>query len=203
MAEDCKDYLTSYVLDHDIVPRMSLISLENLRNDMLDVIASLKVTKFQASHASQDVEKDALLHREDSVPPSKFKQQLDVFRAARDEAITLRDIRTIPLYPPGKIVQLVKTAASEPPAGCCGSTSASEEQQSSHYAARWADVEDLTEIIISSHFLDDHSSPNVLRELERTAEVFGLSSPFNIQVEDVATKKHSPRMGMRRSLWSH
>lgn len=203
MAEDCKDYLTSYVLDHDIVPRMSLISLENLRNDMLDVIASLKVTKFQASHASQDVEKDALLHREDSVPPSKFKQQLDVFRAARDEAITLRDIRTIPLYPPGKIVQLVKTAASEPPAGCCGSTSASEEQQSSHYAARWADVQDLTEIIISSHFLDDHSSPNVLRELERTAEVFGLSSPFNIQVEDVATKKHSPRMGMRRSLWSH
>lgn len=202
MAEDCKDYVTSYVLDHDIVPRMSLISLENLRNDMLDVIARLKVTKFQATHASQDIDKDALLHREDSIPPSKFKEQLDEFRERRVEAMTLRDVRTIPLYPPGNIVQLVKTADDELPTGCCFSSSSAVVEHVSPYAARWAHVEDFTEILISSHFLDDHSSPNVLRELERTAEVFGLSSPFDIKVDKMLSENHalSPR---RRSLWRH
>ena len=98
----------------------------------------------------------------------------------------IRDVRAIPLCPPGKIVQLVKTTADEPPAGCCsfGATAADSDEQSAPYAARWAHVTDFAEIIISSHFLDDHSSPNVLRELEGMAEVFGLSSPYDIQVSD-------------------
>lgn len=204
MAEDCKEYLTSYVLDHDIVPRMSLGSLENLRNDMLDMIARLKVTKFQATHANPQVDKDMLLHREDSIPPSKFKEQLDVFREQRDEAMTLRDVRSIPLYPPGKIVQLVKTADDKPPAGCCSSSAV--EEQDTPYAARWAHVEDFSEIIISSHFLDDHSSSNVLRELERTAEVFGLSSPYTFQEDALSTEnqKHPSGPFRRRvSLWQN
>jgi hypothetical protein len=91
--------------------------------------------------------------------------------------MTRRKVRSIPLYPPGKIVQLVKISNDAPPAGCCSASTAAEEDESP-YAARWAHVDDFSEIIISSHFLDDHSSANVLRELERTAQVFGLSSPY-------------------------
>ena len=194
MAEECKDYLTSYVLDHDIVPRLSLESLENLRNDMLDMIARLKVTKFQATHAKPQVDKDALLHRQDSIPPSKFQEQLDKFREKRDEAMTRRQVRSIPLCPPGKIVQLVKTSDDAPPAGCCSASSTAEVDESL-YAARWAHVDDFTEIIISPHFLDDHSSPNVLRELERTAQVFDLSSPYTFEDQQVSSTTNDPSRG--------
>lgn len=202
MADECKDYLTSYVLDHDIVPRMSLTSLENLRNDMLDVIASLKVTKHQATNASQDVGTELLLHRQNSIPASKFKEQLDEFREQRDEARTIRDVRSIPLCPPGKIVQLVKTTATEPPAGCCSFgaiAAAGSDEQSAPYAARWAHMTDFEEIIISSHFLDDHSSPNVLRELERMAEVFGLSSPYDIPRTEKPGDQHDRVLSRRSS----
>lgn len=194
MAEECKDYLTSYVLDHDIVPRMSVGSLENLRNGMLDKLARLKVTKFQATHAKPEVGQDMLLHRQDSIPPSKFKEHLDEFLERREEVIALRDVRTVPLYPPGKLLQLVKTTADDtPPTGCCSSAAA---VQDTPYMARWAHVQDLSEIILSSHFLDDHSTVNVLREIERTAGVFGLSGPtFTVQTEE---SRLSPR---RASLW--
>jgi sn1-specific diacylglycerol lipase len=188
MAEECKDYLTSYVLDHDIVPRMSVGSLENLRKGMLDMLARLKVTKFQATHAGPQVDQNMLLHRQDSIPPSKFKEQLDEFLERREEVIALRDVRTVPLYPPGKLVQLVKTADDTPPTGCC--SSAAVEVQDTPYMARWAHVEDLSEIILSSHFLDDHSTVNVLREIERTAGVFGLSGPtFTVQQEDTTESR--------------
>ena len=197
MVESCKDYLTSYVLDHDIVPRMSLVSLENLRNDMLDMIARLKVTKFQGTHAKPDIHKDMLLHREDSIPPSRFKEQLDEFYERRQEAESVRGIiRAVPLYPPGKIVHLMKATDDVPKAGCCSSSAI--EEQDSPYAARWAHGDDFTEIIISSHFLDDHSSPNVLSELERIAAIFGLSSPYIIQEDEVSPKGHR-----RRSMLSH
>jgi hypothetical protein len=127
-----------------------------------------------------------LLHRQNSIPSSKFKEQLEKFREQREEARTIRDVRSISLCPPGKIVQLVKTSADEPPAGCCNfrAAAAGSDVQSAPYAARWAYVTDFAEIIISSHFLDDHSSPNVLRELEGMAEVFGLSSPYHIQLTE-------------------
>jgi len=200
MAESCKDYLTSYVLDHDIVPRISVESLENLRDDMLDMIARLKVTKYQATHAKPQVDKDSLLHREESIPPSNFKEQLNEFRERLEEAKSNRYLRNIPLYPPGKIVQLVKTADDEPRAGCCCSSTATE-QQDVPYAARWAQAHDFKEIIISSHFLDDHSSTNVLRELERTAEVFGLSSPYTIEEEVPPSSGFHPRRAFAASLF--
>lgn len=202
MAEECKPYLTSYVLDHDIVPRISLTSLENLRNDMLDMIVRLKVTKFQATHAKPEVGKDMLLHRQDSIPPSEFKEQLDEFHNQRDAVMAARNVRTIPLCPPGNIVQLVKTTDDAPLTGCCSSGSVVEDQHSP-CAARWAHVSDFAEIIISSHFLDDHSSPNVLKALEDTANVFGLSSPFTVQENKPSSDASPPRRraSLATSLW--
>lgn len=202
MAQDCKEWVTSYVLDDDIVPRISMVALENFRNDMLDMIARLKVTKFQATHAKPQVDKDMLLHRQDSTPPSAFKERLDEFRQQREEAMTLRDVRTRPLYIPGKIVHLVPVATPDDVSSgcCCASSSAVDEDMGTPYAARWGHVDDFGEIIISSHFLDDHSSANVLGELERTASVFGLSSPFT--VDENETDKRLPRRRGRFSMFT-
>lgn len=201
MAESCKDFTTSYVLDHDIVPRISFDSLENLRHDMLDMIARLKVTKLEANRAKPNVDKDTLLHRQDSTPPSKFQEQLDEFQEQINDAKTDRYLRSIPLFPPGKIIQLVKTADDEPPAACCCSSSAAiDEKNNTPYAARWAQADDFKEITISSHFLDDHSTINVMRELERTASVFGLSSPYTVDEEMASTHFH-PRRAFAATLF--
>ena len=199
MAESCKEYLTSYVLDHDIVPRISMDSLENLRNDMLDMIARLKVTKLEANRANQNVDKDTLLHRQNSTPPSDFKKQLDKFHERLHEAKGDRYVRSTQLFPPGRIVQLVKTAEEEPQSACCCSRPTVDEDQNTPYAARWAQAHDFKEILISPHFLNDHSTVNVMRELERTAEVFGLSSPYTI--DEVSPTHFHPRRAFAASLF--
>jgi len=183
MAESCKDYLTTYVLDTDIVPRMSFESMEHLRDDILECVARIKVTKHQASRAKRDIgEVDRLLHRKGSIPPSKFVEQLDEFRSHLAKRKSEQTLLSIPLYPPGKIVQLVHTG-EDTPSGCFSRCSAEVLQERVLYAARWAQREDFGEVIISSHFMDDHSSPNVLNELERVAELFDLTPPFTIAVD--------------------
>jgi hypothetical protein len=181
MAQSCEDYLTSYVLDTDIVPRLSLGSMEQLRESVLEMVARIKVTKYEALHAKRDVgELGRLIHQKQETPASIFKGQLDKFREHLATKRSRRKELHIPLYPPGKIVQLVKTKEDEQPSGCCSCRS----RVNSHFRAespcalRWAHRDDFAEVLISSHFLEDHKTANVLRELERVAEVFGLSAPY-------------------------
>jgi sn1-specific diacylglycerol lipase len=187
MADSCKGYLTSYVLDDDIVPRMSLESMEHLRNDMLLAIARIKVTKHEAmSKKSQQRPVDTILNSIGSVPPSLFSKQLEDFgvyqRKKKDEFKS--DYKMISLYPPGNIVHVVspdtrRTGSSS----CCGSSCSKVglQEEELPYGAHWAHLDDLAEVIISPHFVDDHKSPNVLLQLERVAEDFGLASPFLIE----------------------
>lgn len=195
MAESCKAYLTSYVLNHDIVPRFSLESMDHLRDGIFEVIARIKVTKYQASHAEPDTEEAALLHGKESIPSSKFQEQLQRFHQHQEEIRAGRQTRDITLCPPGKIVHLVKTNEDTEPArkGCCCSPRSSEVVPEAEitrtfdYAPLWAHRSDLAEITISSHFLSDHSSLNVMAELEKTAaERFGLTAPFVIRAKDSA-----------------
>jgi sn1-specific diacylglycerol lipase len=78
-------FITTFVLDADIVPRLSYHSLENLRDDMLDLIARIKVPKYQImsglSKAKTFAESNAeTLHKSASVHPSTFSRQLEKFR---------------------------------------------------------------------------------------------------------------------------
>lgn len=124
---------------------------------------------------------------------------LGEFHKRREDSKSGRHIRDIPLVPPGKIVQLVKTADDAPPSGCFSCCDSSEARRETPYAARWAQANDFCEIIISSHCLDDHSTVNVLGELERTAAVFGLSPPYTIQDGNDTSENHRPRRFPKRS----
>jgi hypothetical protein len=50
LATRCQDWTTTFVLDSDLVPRLSLDSLEWLRNDVLQLIGRVKVPKYQIIH---------------------------------------------------------------------------------------------------------------------------------------------------------
>lgn len=177
MAESSKDYLTSYVLDSDIVPRLSQESMECLRDDVLEMIARIKVSKRDAVIASRGRSKetlDEILYSTQSIPQSKFMDELTEFReryAKRKDTRTMINVR---LVPPGILVHLVRTGFSTSSKYPCAS-------QKDLYTARWIEADDLREIIISARLLDDHNPLNVLTELETIAtSEFGLSSPFTI-----------------------
>eukprot|EP00984_Skeletonema_dohrnii_P003187 scaffold1062_cov98-Skeletonema_dohrnii-CCMP3373.AAC.4 len=46
-VKESKEYIWSYVLHNDIIPRLSYQSLANLRNDVIEMIARIKVPKHQ------------------------------------------------------------------------------------------------------------------------------------------------------------
>ncbi len=47
LATACESWATSFVLDTDIVPRLSVLALQRLRDEVLDLIGRLKVPKYQ------------------------------------------------------------------------------------------------------------------------------------------------------------
>lgn len=187
MAEACKSYLTSYVFDHDIIPRTTLEAVEHLRGSLYEMVARVKLRKRDVMRASPEMDEDMLLHGRDRIPPSRYYDQVLAFYEHQETIRKKRKHRNIRLVPPGKIVHLVRT--SEPiqlQRSCCcsasqevadGASGRSLENQT-NYTARWAHKRDFDEIVLSSHMLSDHSAPNIMSELEAIARSHGLSSPF-------------------------
>lgn len=187
MAEDCKGYLTSYIVDDDVVPRLSLDALEHLRHDICLTVARIKVPKHDAMHA-QNESVDAILHDKKSTPESEFSKQIDRFEEHHAERKTGLDASLqVSLHLPGKLVHLVGPASDEEePAQrgrcCLGSMlGVTVQEPPPAYGALWVQRNDLCEIIISPHFLDDHKSPFQLEQLERVAQEFGMESPFKCE----------------------
>ena len=188
-ATECEDYLTSYVLGADIIPRASLNALDNLRQDAVEMIARIKVPKTQVfdeyTHGwvkgNQETSRvDRLMYKEDQVPESEFVQEWKKYRQLYDEQKLSRgQSLTIELYVPGKIVHLSSATTTTKP------------RKQHSYRARWANRLDFREIRISSHFLDDHLPMAVLRGLEGEAARFGLELPFvPLLVENNETMGH-------------
>lgn len=195
LCEQTKDYLTSYVLGGDIVPRLSLQGMEHLRNDVLENIARIKVPKYKAMKRQRYSTKKEIaeinsnvLYKPDEIPSTEFGEQLDSFHRHQDTRKEERDIPLIDLYPPGRIVHFVETGSIlrerrslssplgslSPPLGSRSTTV---------YTALWAEASDFEEIEITSNFLDHHDGENVLIELESHAKMFGLSPPYCPNVE--------------------
>jgi hypothetical protein len=47
LATQCESWATTYILDSDIVPRLSVLALERLRDEVLELVGRLKVPKYQ------------------------------------------------------------------------------------------------------------------------------------------------------------
>ena len=181
-VDEGKEYTTSYVLDCDVVPRLSIQSVENLRNDVLDMIDRIKVPKRDVISSrrragSNGMGNEKFLNDADFISETKFHNNLVKFQNDCLERKHTRDFRELELWPPGKIVHLTKAEKSKKRLCTLGCLSCSTKEVT--YAPCWADTSNFREIRMSNHFLNDHEPAMVLRALETMAEDFGLDSPYN------------------------
>ena len=134
LAVGCKEWCNSFVLDCDIVPRLSIESLESWRNELLAIIGRIKVPKseifkrlnnFSESRRGgciggvpvDDDNDDTfvddmadILFKEDEVPDSKYKRQFETYTRMQQEQRYARQLErgNDELFPPGNIIHFVK-----------------------------------------------------------------------------------------------
>lgn len=197
LAEECSPWLTSYVLDADVIPRLAIHQFEVLRDSVLRMICRIKVPKCEVfsleksstkSRAELADERIRILYEEDEVPDSEFQRQLEKFFGFQDElkqkSETAGDYRYIDLFPPGKIIQLFR-ARNQRRSAFSRFLSVSSRQRTHDamkndtiYVARWIQRTDLQQIILSTHMMNDHEPGNMKRKIQEVAEtVFELRSP--------------------------
>mmetsp|Transcript_31385 Transcript_31385/g.69571 ORF Transcript_31385/g.69571 Transcript_31385/m.69571 type:complete len:576 (+) Transcript_31385:5134-6861(+) len=179
LAVGCKDYVISFINSADIVPRLSYENMERLRDDALDVLSRIRVSKSKVltiiSKAQDDKDlayiNSLLLYGRDEVPrDTKFYHQLQEFKNAQEERKASSSATYVPLFPPGKIVYVAKRKLG--------------------YKPQWADNADFNEILLSSTLAQDHSILTVIKNLKDIIEDFGTDSKdrFDDEEEDDAEK---------------
>ncbi len=205
LATECNDFVTAFVLDSDLVPRLSVASMKQMRNEVLDLIGRIKVPKMQVAKSFlvhgvwksiKEIddpvviarENEKILHPSDSIPQdTDFAKQLEKFRIIQEKRKESRGKnRDIKLFPPGKIVHLVKTGERSSFTDslakcmtCCTSNAGYK------YTPVWADNADFNEIVVSPTMGFDHFPNRVCVELERVAaESFGVDTAIGSSTFD-------------------
>lgn len=204
LATECNDFVNSFVLDSDLVPRLSVASMEHMRDEVLDLFGRIKVPKIKVAtsflvhgigKAIREVDDPDVIARENNKilePPeyvsreSDFANQMEKFKRIQQQRKEMRgEYRDIKLFPPGKIVHLVKTgersSCTDSMAKCitCCTSNAGNE-----YTPVWANNDDFNEILVSPTMAFDHFPSRVCLELERVADSFGIDTTIGSTPED-------------------
>mmetsp|Transcript_19659 Transcript_19659/g.42728 ORF Transcript_19659/g.42728 Transcript_19659/m.42728 type:complete len:394 (+) Transcript_19659:1628-2809(+) len=193
-ARESKDYVCSFVLHNDMVPRLSYDSLENLRNDLIEMIARIKVPKhkvFDANIKPWNEESlldlpDKLLHSREGIPSSEFLTEFEKFKLRQTERKRERDRQHINLTLPGRILHMVRTSTKldSVPCSCLGSCVLSCAKcivgcglihGTKKYKVRWTNAEDLSGLVISSTMMVDHFPYNIAHALDVAADSYGVT----------------------------
>lgn len=200
LATGCSEWCDSFFVDSDIVPRLSLESMDKLRDDMLEGIGRLKVPKIQvARHAvghygllacgtfchrlfsddqgAQDTAE--LLHDPDNVPDSVFQEQLSRFREMQTERKNSRGvIRSTRLYPPGRMIHLAKIGEKLSCLhGCARCLTCFSTSFGSEYVPVWVRNDELHEIVVSPTMGTDHFPNRIRKILVDVASGHGIRVP--------------------------
>jgi sn1-specific diacylglycerol lipase len=207
LATQCQAWTTTFCLDSDLVPRLSVDSLEVLRDEILDLIGRIKVPKYKVAqafvtgntsilsatlpfycccpsgdHGEKDLEElrqwegEILYPPDVTPPPTRYQRQLHEFQRIQQERKTSRgNSRQIKLYPPGKMIHLVKTGEES---GCCTGLAKCATCCTSNvgfsYTPVWIGNDDLDEIVVSPTMGTDHFVNRICNELEGVARDFGV-----------------------------
>lgn len=181
LATKCEDWATTFVLDSDIVPRLSIPALERLRDEVLELVGRLKVPKYQVVESFWKVQSrkpcfpsnssstnaqetlEALTQvidgwLDDTPQDCVYNRQLDEFLRVQQERKESRgSIRDIRLYPPGRMIHLVKTGEQ----GGCGNLAAKvatccTTNSGFQYTPVYISNDDLDEIVVGNTMATDH-----------------------------------------------
>lgn len=185
-AQESKGYAWSYVLHHDIVPRLSYDSLSNLRNDLIEMVERLKVPKhkvFKYDWTPLNEESllnlpGKLLYAKGDVPESQFSTEFSEFKARQSQRQEERDRADIKMTVPGRILHMVRTSTklNNVPCSCllpCAKC-INPCKETKKYKIQWSEAEVLSEIYISPTMMADHFPYNVARALDFAAESYGI-----------------------------
>lgn len=193
LANECKEFTNSFVLNNELVPRLSVANMEQLRNDTLTLIGRIRVPKMDVLRTifrSSSPDLDDLLFSDDTdLSNTEYSDQLRSFERIQRDRKHHRGKIDVSFYPPGRIVHLVKMSEGTTTEGrgnvgarCCrrGCVPAAEE---SEYTPVWADAEDFNEIVVSPSMGTDHFPNRMCLELENLARSFGVDVTLGSSVE--------------------
>mmetsp|Transcript_30091 Transcript_30091/g.49730 ORF Transcript_30091/g.49730 Transcript_30091/m.49730 type:complete len:822 (-) Transcript_30091:44-2509(-) len=198
MATECKDWCTAFVLDSDLVPRLSLDALEHLRDEVIDLVGRVKVPKAEVakrtfpvsgfvcrdSGRNHDVDAladlvDGLLNEHGEIDlNSDYQIQLESFKSIQEERRSSRGLtRSILMYPPGRMVHFMKIG--EKPSwknGIVKCVTCCTTNIGSQYTPIWVKNDDFNEITVSPTMGTDHF-PNRLNDtMQLLADECGLDT---------------------------
>ena len=202
LATESQEFCTSFVLDCELVPRLSLDSMEHLRDEILGIIGRIQVPKVEVANqvlggdgffscklcVDGDLEDegeilqsslDYILRPRDLVPQdSEYQRQLTQFRRIQsDRKLRRGDARAIKMFPPGKLVHLMKTGEKKSCMHavancmtCCTTNFGSE------YTPVWVNNDDFNEIVVSPTMATDHFPNRMSSEMEGVARDYGIDT---------------------------
>lgn len=161
----CRDFVCSVILGKDFIPRLGLVSMEDLKAKTLQCIANSKTPKYRIlmrgiwqlfcsckdENLITENDKSILVDNEES----NHSQQ--TLQNAIQNTIHAREqykITHTPLYPPGQILHIQEVDTDR---GCF---------EDPAYFAEWKDPKDFTEILVCPEMISDHFPDKVLKSLE-------------------------------------
>lgn len=114
-CEDVREYCISVVLSNDLVCRLGVVTLNKLRNDVLDAISRAKVNKMHIMQAIfKDFKTEDLMYARGEEPDTPFRRSIAKFKDSIDDKI--ESTGDAGLFLPGRIIHFVK---SENVKKCC------------------------------------------------------------------------------------
>ena len=213
MANNCKSFATAFVLDSDIVPRLSVLALEGLRDEVLELIGRIKVPKhkvyqnFWKSKENQSNrrclfgrrsgEAEDYNHEDDldelteiinetldEVPSdTTYQRQLLDFLRVQDERKQARgetNSKSLRLYPPGKMVHLVRTGEESGFSHCLNQCLSCYTSNSGFvYTPVYISNDDLDEIVVTSTMGTDHFIDRMCDELHTLSDKYSSETLGN------------------------
>ncbi|XP_005397948.1 PREDICTED: sn1-specific diacylglycerol lipase beta [Chinchilla lanigera] len=171
LYEHSKDFIVSLVLGKDVIPRLSVTNLEDLKKRILRVIAHCNKPKYK-------ILLQGCWYELFGGSPDNFPTELDggdqghltqpllgeqsllthwspAYSFSSDSPLD-SPTKYPPLYPPGRIIHLEEEGASGR-FGCCSAA---------QYRARWAHEAEFSRILIGPKMLTDHMPDILLRALD-------------------------------------
>lgn len=180
------------MLGADVIPRLSIESVEDLRNSVLEMIYRIKIPKYQVFRAPRQQNDETLLAEvnantlyEESEPiESDFKKQVEAFHEFQTSLKERDQDRYIRMHTPGRILHLLHLGENQSDAIPLP-YSRSNLKGRQQLSARWSKRQDFQRVLISPHLLFDHDPVNVKNQLRDLASKFGLEPPYcNVLPQD-------------------
>ena len=209
LATRCESWTTTFVLDSDLVPRLSVTHLEDLRDEILQLIGRLKVPKYQVFQTFWDTSRrgfgcfggnggyygsmdtaeglDELNDLIDDLlddtpnPDTPYQRQLDEFLQIQEQRKNARgSSRRLKMYPPGRMIHLLKTGEV---AGCghlmLKCVSCCTSNAGFRYTPVYIANDDLDEIVVSPTMGTDHFVDRMYDELSGLSKDYAAISVSN------------------------